>query len=235
MFAPADTWVSTEYLFRRDQDGDFWLVDNRGAVIHTDRGPVYAMPITDAVGGIDAVDLAVTYAVDAGGRRIAVTALALRPGGSVAAGDLSEALADLPVGAPPDIVHVVPDMELSASYRPLIEPVARRGHSEGCPVTPGTWMRIPIDTSGLRSRCARRSRAGTEVVLGARHTVRLAASHRTGGSMTLQNAWHRLAGAMVGSAIAATLIVGVGTADCIGGTGGRGHHGHGGPRARDDG
>ena len=35
VFAPADTWVSTEYLFRRDEDGDYWLVDNRGAVIHT--------------------------------------------------------------------------------------------------------------------------------------------------------------------------------------------------------
>ena len=30
VFAPADTWVSTEYLFRRDDDGDYWLVDNRG-------------------------------------------------------------------------------------------------------------------------------------------------------------------------------------------------------------
>ncbi|HEX2284562.1 MAG TPA: AMP-binding protein, partial [Mycobacterium sp.] len=35
VFAPADTWVSTEYLFRRDDDGDYWLIDNRGAVIHT--------------------------------------------------------------------------------------------------------------------------------------------------------------------------------------------------------
>ena len=127
VFAPADTWVSTEYLFRRDQDGDYWLVDNRSVVIRTDRGPVYASPVGDAVGGIDAVDMAVTYPVEAGGQRIAVTALALRPGGSVAAGDLSEALSDLPVGAAPDIVHVVPDMALSASYRPLISPLRADG------------------------------------------------------------------------------------------------------------
>ena len=67
VFAPADTWVSTEYLFRRDQDGDYWLVDNRSLVIRTERGPVYASPVNDAVGGIDAVDMAVTYAVEAGG------------------------------------------------------------------------------------------------------------------------------------------------------------------------
>ena len=127
VFAAADTWVSTEYLFRRDQDGDYWLVDNRGVVIRTGRGPVYATPISDAVGSIDAVDLSVTYAVETGGQQVAVTALALRPGGSVAAGDLSEALSDLPVGTSPDIVHVVQDMTLSASYRPLLSPLRADG------------------------------------------------------------------------------------------------------------
>jgi putative long chain acyl-CoA synthase len=127
VFSPADTWVSTEYLFRRDQDGDYWLVDNRSLVIRTDRGPVFSMPVNGAVGGIDAVDLSVTYPMDTAEGTIAVTALALRPGGSVAAGDLSEALADLPVGSAPDIVHVVPEMALSASYRPLISPLRAIG------------------------------------------------------------------------------------------------------------
>jgi hypothetical protein len=34
--------VSTEYLFRAIQDGDYWLVDNRSLVIRGERGPVYA-------------------------------------------------------------------------------------------------------------------------------------------------------------------------------------------------
>ena len=29
VFAPGDTWISTEYVFRRDSDGDFWLLGNR--------------------------------------------------------------------------------------------------------------------------------------------------------------------------------------------------------------
>jgi acyl-CoA synthetase (AMP-forming)/AMP-acid ligase II len=74
VFSPADTWVSTEYLFRRDQDGDYWLVDSRSLVIRSERGPVYAAPVNDAVGGIDAVDMSVTYAVQSGGQRIAVSA-----------------------------------------------------------------------------------------------------------------------------------------------------------------
>ena len=63
VFAPADTWISTEYLFRRDDDGDFWRVDSRGSVIRTPRGVVYAATVNDALGRINAVDLAVTYGV----------------------------------------------------------------------------------------------------------------------------------------------------------------------------
>jgi putative long chain acyl-CoA synthase len=120
VFAPADTWVSTEFLFRRDEDGDFWLVDNRTSVIRTARGPVFSGAVNDAVGRVVAVDLAATYRVDVGDRILAVTALTLSPGGSVPTADLNAALADLAAGAPPDLVHVVPDMKLSASYRPLL-------------------------------------------------------------------------------------------------------------------
>jgi putative long chain acyl-CoA synthase len=127
VFAPADTWVSTEYLFRRDEDGDYWLVDTRGEVIHTERGCVYSSPVNDAVGRLGAVDLAVTYGVQANGHELAVTALALCPGGSIPSADLSEALSNLPVGSPPDIVHVVPDMALSASCRPLVSPLRAEG------------------------------------------------------------------------------------------------------------
>jgi putative long chain acyl-CoA synthase len=127
VFAPADTWVSTEFLFRRDEDGDYWLVDNRGAVIRTDRGPVFATSVNDAVGRLDAVDMSVTYGVEEGGRQLAVTALALRPGGSVPTADLTHALDDLAAGNPPDVVHVAADMELGASYRPLIGPLRAAG------------------------------------------------------------------------------------------------------------
>ena len=117
-------------------------------MIRTERGPVYATPVNDAVGRIDAVDMAVTYAVEAGGQQVAVTALALRPGGSVAAADLSEALADLPVGAPPDIVHVVPRHDAERVVSSPAEPAACRREFRRRRVTPGTSMRIPIATSG---------------------------------------------------------------------------------------
>lgn len=127
VFAPNDLWVSTEYLFRRDEDGDYWLVDNRGTVIRTDRGPVFSAAVNDTVGRIGAVDLAVTYRVAVGDRELAVSAVVLRPGGSVPTADLNEALARLPVGAAPDFVHVVPEMKLSATYRPLLGPLRSAG------------------------------------------------------------------------------------------------------------
>ena len=121
VFAPADTWVSTESLFRRDADGDFWLVGSRTGVIRTARGVVFGEPITDAISMIGAVDLAVTYGVAVGdGHQVAVTALMLRPGATVTAADLTEAVSGLPVGLPPDLVHVVSDLPLSATFRPNV-------------------------------------------------------------------------------------------------------------------
>ncbi|MGO9034927.1 acyl-CoA synthetase [Mycobacterium sp.] len=127
VFAPADTWISTEYLFRRDADGDFWLVGSRSSTIRTERGIVFCEPITDALGLIPAVDLAVTYGVPKDGHQVAVTAVTLRPGATITAADLTEAVAAMPFGLGPDIVHVVAEMTLSASYRPTVSPLRAAG------------------------------------------------------------------------------------------------------------
>ena len=127
VFSPADTWISTEHLFRRDADGDYWLLGRRGSTIRTARGIVYCEPITDALGFIPAVDLAVTYGVSVRGRYVAVSAVTLRPGATVTAADLTEAVADMPIGVGPDIVHVVPKITLSASYRPTVSALRAAG------------------------------------------------------------------------------------------------------------
>ncbi|MFV0495946.1 acyl-CoA synthetase [Mycobacterium sp.] len=127
VFAPADTWISTEYLFRRDEDGDFWLVDRRGSAVRTDRGIVYAEPVTDALGLISAVDLAVTYGITVGDRQLAVSAVTLRPGATITAADITEAVTDMPVGLAPDLVHVTPKMVLSATFRPTVSALRAAG------------------------------------------------------------------------------------------------------------
>ncbi len=127
VFAPADTWISTEYLFRRDADGDFWLVGRRGSPVRTARGMVFCEPITDALGLIPAVDLAVTYGVPMDGHHVAVAAITLRPGATITAADLTEAVAAMPFGLGPDIVHVVAEMTLSATYRPTVSALRAAG------------------------------------------------------------------------------------------------------------
>ncbi len=127
VFAAGDTWISTEYLFRRDEDGDYWLMGRRGSVVRTARGLVYAEPVTDALGCINGVDLAVTYDVPVGDRPIAVSAVTLLPGATITAADLTEAVAKIPVGLGPDIVHVVPELTLSASFRPTVSALRAAG------------------------------------------------------------------------------------------------------------
>src|SRR5947209_17341963 len=127
VFAPADTWISTEYLFRRDAEGDFWLVGRRGTTVHTARGTVFCEPVTDAFGLIPAVDLGVTYGVSVDGHQVAVTALTTRPGATITAADLTEAVAAMPFGLGPDIVHVVPQLSLSATYRPTVRALRAAG------------------------------------------------------------------------------------------------------------
>ena len=127
VFAPGDIWISTEYVFRRDADGDFWLLGNRSGLIRTARGVVFPTPITDAIGAISAVDLAVTYPLEVPGGTLAVSAVTLRPGMSVTVADLSEAVSGMPVGLPPDLVHVVGELPLSASYRPTVSALKSAG------------------------------------------------------------------------------------------------------------
>ena len=160
VFSPADTWISTEYLFRRDGDGDYWLVDSRSGVMRTARGVVYAEPITNAISMITGVDLAATYGLRVGSGEIAVTALTLRPGATVTAGDLAEAVVGLPVGLPPDIVHVVPDLPLSATYRPTIRALRAAGVPKPSRTT---WFLDPQTGSYKRLTTAVRAHlAGTK-------------------------------------------------------------------------
>ena len=44
VFEPDDAWLATGDLFRRDEDGDYWLVDHVAALIRTAHGYVAGVP-----------------------------------------------------------------------------------------------------------------------------------------------------------------------------------------------
>jgi putative long chain acyl-CoA synthase len=119
LFEPDDAWLATGDLFRADDDGDLWLVDNVASLIRTDHGFVAAFPIVDALGDIDAVDLAAVYSVPSEtGGRLAVAAIALRAGGKLSARDVTRALGIIKPPNRPDIVHVVDEIPVTTWYRP---------------------------------------------------------------------------------------------------------------------
>ncbi|ORV53482.1 acyl-CoA synthetase [Mycolicibacter engbaekii] len=120
VFAPADTWISTEFLFRRDADGDYWLVGGRSSRIATDRGIAFPVVITDALSAVTGVDLGVTYRVPTEGGDLVVSAVTVQAGATITAADLTEAMAAIPAGTGPDLIHVVPDLALSTVYRPVV-------------------------------------------------------------------------------------------------------------------
>ena len=123
VFAEGDTWITTDHLFRRDSDGDYWFVDNRNTVIQSVRGPVFRQPICDALGDIGAIDLAVVYPVATEAQDVAVAAVTLGEDGVLTSASLGDTLTTVLGGLPrdqrPAIVHIVDHIPLTPSYRPL--------------------------------------------------------------------------------------------------------------------
>jgi putative long chain acyl-CoA synthase len=142
VFAEGDTWITTDHLFRRDRDGDYWFVDNRNTVIQSVCGPVFCQPICDALGDITAIDLAVVYPVATDAHDVAVAAVTLGKGGKLTAAILTTALSGLPRDQRPAIVHIVDQIPLTPSYRPLSTTLREAGLP-----TPGkrTWYHDHTD------------------------------------------------------------------------------------------
>ena len=67
-----------------------------------------------------------TYGVTVGEHQVAVSAVTMCPGAAISAADLSEAMASLGSDRP-DFVHVVPELTLSASYRPTVGALRNAG------------------------------------------------------------------------------------------------------------
>jgi putative long chain acyl-CoA synthase len=120
VFARDDAWLSTGDLFRRDSDGDHWLVDHAPSLIRTATGMVAAFPIQDALGDLDAIDLAVVYGVPVtdDGPSLAVAAVTLRAGHRLGGAEFGKALSVLSPAERPDVVHVVDEIPVTTWYRP---------------------------------------------------------------------------------------------------------------------
>jgi putative long chain acyl-CoA synthase len=155
VFRPGDTWVSTNDIFERDKDGDFWLLGSASSVVHTEHGPVYPIQVADALGDLPEVNLAVLYEVDGAMGPVAVAAVNLWGSHPITAADIGGALALVPPDRQPDIVHVVKDIRVTNWYRPDPRTLAARGLPKA---GPRTWIRVPDTGEYVRLTKAVRDR-----------------------------------------------------------------------------
>jgi putative long chain acyl-CoA synthase len=120
LFEPDDARLATGDLFRMDDDGDLWLIDHVQALIRTEHGYVASFPILDALGDVDAIDLAAVYAAPAENTRrsLAIAAVTLRDGRKLDSRSLTRALSALSPAHRPDLVHVVDEIPVTTWYRP---------------------------------------------------------------------------------------------------------------------
>lgn len=127
VFAQGDSWVASSDLFYTDSDGDFWMVDTVHTVVRSAQGPVFTMPISDAVGLLDMVRSAVAYGVPDGTAEIAVLAVTVNQRGSLSPEDLDEALSALPLEKRPALVRIVDKISTSRWYRPITAELRAEG------------------------------------------------------------------------------------------------------------
>jgi putative long chain acyl-CoA synthase len=157
VFARRDAWLSTDTLFSRDADGDHWLIDAVGTLIRRRGVAVPTMPIVRALSALDAVDLVVTYGVEAGDDQLVVAAVSARPDMPVTVEDVGRVLSALVEEQQPDVVRVVAEIPLTDWHRPIPGPLPADGLGRSTKKLP-VWYRDPSTgryrslTTALRDR-----------------------------------------------------------------------------------
>ncbi len=164
VFTPDDAWSSTGHVFRRDADGDHWLVGALADLVHTIGGVVAPAPVEDALGELGAVELVAAYGVRvpsaadgaSHGDEELHAAVALRPGQELDAAAVTRALSRLSALQQPTVVRVLPAIPVTTWWRPLR--AALRAEAESQAVR--TWIRSAdgFYAESGRSRRTRRAR-----------------------------------------------------------------------------
>jgi len=145
VFEPDDAWQSTGDLFRRDEHGQFWLVEQVSALVHTPYGVAVPAAARRAMEAVPAVDLAVAYAVPEGEDAVQalVVAVTLRQGAELTASELDRACDGLPPAHRPTYVQVVPSIPVTTWCRPLWTSLRKAGVPK--PGKSRTVWRLDVD------------------------------------------------------------------------------------------
>ena len=143
VFEAGDAWMDTGDLVRCDPEGDFWLLDHRKDLIHTDMGVVATIPVEDTLATeLDFVDLAAVYGVrlDGDSHETVVAAITLRHEADFDLRAFSEVVgARLSAAERPRFVRVLSELPMTSGNR------VQKGilRSEGLDSTESTDFSVP--------------------------------------------------------------------------------------------
>ncbi|MFO0686601.1 MAG: alpha/beta fold hydrolase [Sandaracinus sp.] len=119
VFDPGDAWFVTGDLMRRDEEGDYWLVDRLSDVVRTEQGPIPTLAVEDALETCRNVRTAVAYGVSPGAGRPVLCATVLTRDGTLDPAALTEdVVSRLPAAKRPRFVRVARAIPLTDGYRP---------------------------------------------------------------------------------------------------------------------
>ena len=130
VFERGDAWYPTSDLLRRDEDGDYWRVDNINDIIQHDDGPLPTIPIKDAVWEVEGVSAAAAYGVRLPNVdfEIPVVAISLRAGATLDLEALHEQVErELEPSSRPLVVRLVKELPMTAGYRLRKQPLREAG------------------------------------------------------------------------------------------------------------
>jgi putative long chain acyl-CoA synthase len=164
LLEPDDAWSSTGHVFRRDADGDHWLVGALADLVHTAGGVVPPAPAEDALGALEAVELVAAYGVrvpspadgEPHGDEELHAAVALRPGRDLDAAAVTRALAGLSALQQPSVVRVLPAIPVTTWWRPVRATLRAEAESRSV----RTWMRCADGSYAEAGRSRRTRRPG---------------------------------------------------------------------------
>jgi putative long chain acyl-CoA synthase len=130
VFERGDAWYATNFLLRRDEDGDYWRVDNLNDVIQHADGPLPTIPIKDAAWEVEGVSAAAAYGVQLPNVafEIPVVAVSLQAGATLDLEALHESVErELEPSSRPLVVRVVKELPMTAGYRLRHQPLRDAG------------------------------------------------------------------------------------------------------------
>jgi putative long chain acyl-CoA synthase len=131
VFDPGDAWFVTGDLVRRDEDGDYWLVDRLADVVRSDQGPIPTIAVEDALETCRNVRTAVCYAMPAGKRQELAVTIVTKDGALDETLFTEDVISRLPSAKRPRLVRVVKSIPLTDGYRPRKSALKEQGASVG--------------------------------------------------------------------------------------------------------